>query len=416
VTRGRATAPPRARDPVRRCRRAGSIEQRPTTPVAFAVTCVFGALCACKGPRDAPSQDPPAAPVPARDAAAPDADLDACRAAAARLPGLPPAQRAAALIDGCRPCGDWQPLLTWNTLETDGGPSRAAIERALVACRAFCEPGARQRFLGTLDAARGQDTRGPWRYLGEICKAAVSAVPDSRFMGAPYFALDRIARALGGPGGDPALVAAIELPLPALGINGVGVDLPRAAGPPTGAEAGPPALTVYVDEIQLGALPRATLSATGVAVSGDYPGTSIAPAKLAAALARGPAAVLAPRLLPAARIAEVVAAAGGGHDLRLAVAVPGPGGWAIPTALPVALGSRSAAHGVRLALGSDAAAAIAQARAAPAADLTRDPPVIAIDRAATVDGLAGLLGALAVRGVTSVALTASPAPPRPRKP
>jgi hypothetical protein len=385
--------------------------------MAATALAVLGVLCACQGQRDAPSQVPPA-PAPAADAAAPDADLGACRTAAARVPGLPASQRAAALIDGCRPCGDWQPLLAWNTLETDGGPSRAAIERALIACRAFCDPSARQRFLGTLDAARGQDTRGPWRYLGEICKAAVSAVPDSRFMGAPYFALDRIARALGGPGGDPARVAAIELALPALGINGVGVDLPRAAGPPTGAaaEAGPQALTVYADEIVLGALPRATLSATGVAVSGDYPGTSIAPGKLAAALARGPAAVLAPRLLPAARIAEVVAAAGGGHDLRLAVAVPGPGGWAIPTALPIALGSRSTAHGVQVSLGADGAAAIAQVGAAPAADLTRAPPVIAIDRAATVDGLAGVLGALAARGVTTVALTASPGPARPGKP
>lgn len=388
---------------------AYAIGQLLAAVVAFVAAAALGA---CKGQRDAPSHDPPA--PGAGDAATADANLDACRAAAARVPGLPPARRAQALIDGCQPCGDWDPLLRWNTPVTDGGPSRAAIERAMIACRAFCEPNAKQRFLGTLDAARGQDTRGPWRYLGEICKAEVSAVPDTRYMGAPYFALDRIARALGGV--EPALLAPIELPLPALSISGVGVELPGA--PEIAEAAGPLALTIYANQILIGALPAARLSATGLTVSGDYPGSPIDPGRLAAALAASPGradtaarvpagdpvVLIAPRSLPAARIAEVVAAAGG-RDLRLAVAVPGPGGWALPGTLPIALIARPAAHGIRLALGADAGAAIAAARAAPRADLERDPPVIAADRTATADGLAGLLGALAAVGVKTCALT-----------
>jgi hypothetical protein len=389
------------------------------TPLASFVL-IVGALCACKDRRDAPPADPP---VSAGDAAVADANLDACRAAAARAPSLPAVQRAQALIDACQPCGPWQPLLDWNTPVTSGGPTRAAIEQAMLACHAFCEPNAKQRFLGTLDAARGQDTRGPWRYLGEICKAQVSAVPDTRFMGAPYFALDRIARALGGAPA-PAL-AAIELPLPALSITAVGFELPRAPGPAPAAEAGPTVLTVDATQIVLGALPIARLSATGLAVSGDYPGAPIEPHRLAAALAgrsgpdtgppgsmtrgrRDPVAVLAPRALAAARIAQVVDAAGG-HDLRLVVATPGPGGWAVPGTVPIALVARPAAGGARIALGASAEAAIAATRAA---DLRRAPPTISVDATATADGLAAVLGALAAREVKTAAIVAAPAAAR----
>ncbi|HEU4733623.1 MAG TPA: hypothetical protein VFT22_37270, partial [Kofleriaceae bacterium] len=246
---------------------------------ALAVLAVV--LAACKGGRrESPPQE--AAPPTPADAATADANLEACRQAAARAPSLPAAERASALLDACRPCGDWEPLLSWNTPVTDGGPPRAAIERAMAACNAYCQPGARQRFLGTLDEARGQPTRTPWRLLGEICGDAVSAVPDARFMGAPYFALDRIARAIG----DPAVLAAIEIPLPALTISGVGVDLPPAPAAPPTVDAGPAALTVDAAQILLGVLPVGKLSATGVAVTGDYPGAAIEPRALAAALAR----------------------------------------------------------------------------------------------------------------------------------
>jgi hypothetical protein len=373
----------------------------------------LGALVACKERQPPRPVAEPARPI-AVDAALADANLDGCRATAARLASLPRHARAQALLDACQPCGDWQPLLTWSTLPADGGPARAAIERAMLACKAYCEPNAKQRFLGTLDAARGQSTRGPWRYLGEICKAEVSAVPDSRFMGGPYFALDRIARALGEPSGRTA----IEVALPALSVTGVGIEL--AAAGPSAAEASPAALTVHAGEILLGALPSATLSPTGLQVTGDYPGAPIDRAALAAALARReladqPIALLAPSGLPASRIVDVVGAAGG-HALRLAVGAPGPGGWLLPTVVPVALLATPAASSRRLTLAASPGSAIDGARAArsgerPGAARPRPPFTIVVEPAATVAGLAALLDALAALEVTSVAVARPPAKP-----
>jgi hypothetical protein len=365
-------------------------------------------LAACKGSqRQSPAQDPP---KPA-DAGLPDANLDACRQAAARVPSLPAPERVQALLDGCQPCGDWAPLLAWNTPAAEGGPTRTAIEQAMLACKAYCDPNAKQRFLGTLDAARGQSTRAPWRYLGESCKAAVSAVPDTRFMSAPYFALDRIARAIG----DPALLAPIELPLPALTISGVGIEL--ANSPRTAPEAGPAALTVDASQILLGSLPTVKLSATGLTVSGDYPGTQIDPKALAAALARPelaghPIALLAPSGLAATRLVDVIGAAGG-HDVRLAVAVSGPRGWTLPGTVPISLIAKPGAGpaGIRLTLDASGFDAIKTAKATPRADLLRAPVTIAIDSTATVTSLASLLGALAYFDVKAVVLTASATKP-----
>lgn len=384
---------------------------------------MIAVLAACKGScRESPAQDPP---KPA-DAALADANLDACRATAARVPSLPPPQRALALLKDCQPCGDWGPLLAWNTPGADGGPSRRAIEQAMLACNAFCEPNAKQRFFGTLDAARGQRTRMPWRFLGEICKAEVSAVPDTRFMGAPYFALDRIARALR----DPGLLAAIELPLPALGINGVGIELPSS--PLTAPDAGPAALTVDASQILLGSLPVAKLSATGLAVSGDYPGTPIEPKALAAALANPaltghPVALLAPAGLVATRLIDVLAAAGG-HDIRLAVATEGPPGWTVPGTVPISLlaapahaGTAGAARtagtaGIRLVLDATADEAIKVAKATTRADLLRAPVTIDAGNTATIASLAALLGALGYFEVKTVVLVTSVAKPPAAKP
>lgn len=376
------------------------------------------ALAACRSdPPSAGQREPSTASAPS-DAAPADANLDGCRSAARRAAGLAPPERAQALIDGCQPCGDWKPLLTWSTLQIEGGPTRAAIEQAMLACRGYCDSSAKQRFLGTLDAARGHNSRLPWRLLGELCKAQVSAVPDTRFMSGPYFALDRIARALA----DPALLAPLALPLPAVSLTGVGVSLPSAAR--TAPTAGPAALTVDASQILVGSLPIAALSAAGIQVSGDYPGAPVEPTALAAALAvpalaSQPVAVLAPYGLSAARVAEVVAHAGG-RELRLAAALPGPGGWTVPGTIPVALlGEPRAAHpttgprpgsaapapgpGIALSLGS-ADAAIAAAHAASPEALHRAPVAIVIDDTATVDGLARVLAALSSLDVTSAAL------------
>ncbi len=357
-------------------------------------------LGACQNkPADPPAPAP--APRVIADAGTPDANLDSCKSAAAKIASIPSVQRAQALLNMCQPCGDWQPLLMWNNAPDVGGPPRELVERTMIACNAFCEPNAKQRFMGTLDESRGQDTRGPWRHLGEICKAAVSAEPDTRFMGPTFFALDRIARAIG----DPALLATLQLPLPALSLSGVGVTLPQA--PLRAADAGLGALTVDAAQFQLGTLPIAQLTPTGLKVSGDYPGTAIDAKALAAALATpalaGPLAVLAPRELPAARIVDAIAAAGG-HELRLAVGARGPGGWSMPGVIPIALLARPAAGGVRLTLDSTPDTAIKAASATPRAELTRAPVTIALAPEATVANLASLLGALSFFDVKSVAI------------
>jgi hypothetical protein len=354
------------------------------------------ALVACKGSEHQSAgvgSAPVVAAVP-RDAAPDvDANLDGCRTTIAKLATVPAAQRAQAVIEACQPCGDWKPLLDWNTPAAEGGPHRKAIEDAMIACIAYCDLSAKQRFLGTLDDARGQSTRQPWRLLGEICGAKVSAVPDARFMSAPLFALDRIARAVG-------VASPVEIPLPAVSASGVGLELPTAS--PSSPDAGPAALTVAADHLLLGSLPTAKLSPTGLVVAVDYPGPPVELRGLSAALAKSgaagaPVAVLAPPALGAARIAEVIAAAKG-RELRLAVAQPGPGGWTLPGTLPIDLVGRRAGPALRLGGAADAAI-----HAAEAADLRRGV-TITVDDDATVAGLATLLGALASHGAPSAAV------------
>jgi hypothetical protein len=311
-----------------------------------------------------------------------------------------------ALLEGCQPCGDWGPLLAWDIARADGGPTRVQIEQGLAACNAFCDSNARQRFYASLDAARAEGFRTPWRILGEACKAEVSAVPDTRYLGAPYFALDRVARAIG----DAAVLAPLELPLPAVSVTGFGLELPSAAM--LEPDAGPATLTVNASQLWLGSLPVAKLTPTGVQPSGDYPGTQIEPRALPAALARRtpadrPIALLAPRELPATRIVDAVVAAGG-HELRLAAADLELRGWSIPATVPIALAAKPRGRGVRLVLDDAAVDAIKLAKATPRAQLTRAPVVIAVDPTATVASLASLLGALGYFDVKSAVLVKAP--------
>ncbi|HET9621696.1 MAG TPA: hypothetical protein VFP84_10035 [Kofleriaceae bacterium] len=371
------------------------------------------ALAACKGDHGAPPParelpDPHAEPVAPADAGEPDANLDACRAALPHIASLPIAARAQALLDACQPCGDWTPLLAWNTRSDEHGPTRASIERAMAACHAYCDGNAKQRFLGTLDNARGQPTRQPWRLLGEACKAAVSAVPDTRYASAPYFALDRIARAIHG-------ASAIEVALPAVSINGVAYELPsvRFSEPDAGALA----LSVDGVQIQLGTLPTARLTADGLVVSGDYPGTRLAPGELAAQLRKArpagapPIVVLAPHALPASRIVEALRAAA--QPLQLAAAAPSPTGWIVAGRIPITLVTQPGPHPTVLPL----TAAANNDREILAPNAAAGAFTIVIDRSAQVDDLARLVSELAARGVREVTLTTTNAPPpRPAKP
>lgn len=362
---------------------------------------------ACKGKDEPkPPPTPPVAKAVPADAAvaAPDA-WETCKTALAAAARTPATKRAMSIIEACKPCGDWTPLLTWNVSAQDGGPTRKAIEATMIACKAYCDPNAKQRFLGALDDARAKDTRIPWRELGEFCKGDVSALPDARFMSAPLFALDRIARDVGARADGASLLAGIEIPLPAVSITGAGMKLPES--PMTKPEPLSSQITVNASEIRIGPLPRGTLTPTGVAVTGaDYPGTVVTTKALAAALDKltGPIGVFAPEKMPAARVAEVAAAAGK-HTLHLAVtSTGGPPGWAMYGTVPIALGSKVDKAGVTLTLHAVADEAIKAAKATPIDALKKAPVTIKLDKTATVASLAMLLGALAFFEVPAVTL------------
>jgi hypothetical protein len=268
-------------------------------------------------------------------------DWAACDAALVRARAAPLAARPQIVIDGCRVCGDWTPILRWNTPQTDGGPTRGEIEEAMLACDAYCSGEAKLKFLGTLDKARGTSARTPWRQLGDICKDQVSALPDQRFMSAPYFALDRIARAAGRRGGETARLAGeLELPLPAVTVVGTGVTLPELASG-VSPEPGDLAITLLGDSVHLARLPRARLTASGVTVELDahgYPGRPLTPAQLASELADQLRAspglpppsvtIVAPSAMAARALMPVIAAAAPVARVRLAaLAHESPAGW-----------------------------------------------------------------------------------------
>lgn len=373
------------------------------------------ALAACKGSKEAPPRQTPAVPphpMPEKPPEPVPGDWGACKAALAQVPKLPPNRQVAALIEGCRPCGDWTPLLTWNTPTEDGGPKRKDLEAAMLGCRAYCDPNAKQRFLGALDDARGKPTsRAPWRMLGEFCKEAVSSTGDARFMSAPFFALDRIARDVAGkPDGAP-LLAALDLPLPAVSQTGQGLALPESGV--TKPALPTSQVTITVDEVRVGLLPHATLGAGGVTVSAGepYPGNPVKLADLPAALDKLPPPVLvfAPKALPAARLAEVVAAAKP-RTLYLALAATSTlPGWPIYGMSPVELvasvpGKTTTTYTVG-ETGDEILKTIAPTT------LT-SPIAIAVEPTATVQSVATVLGGLAYKDVkTAVVTVAKPAKP-----
>ncbi|MEO6774492.1 MAG: hypothetical protein ABI467_15980 [Kofleriaceae bacterium] len=305
------------------------------------------ALVACKG-KDHPGNGTTAGgghPLTADAAIAPPIDWKTCNAALRKAATEPLDVRPSLVIEGCEVCGDWTPLLHWNTPQTEKGPTRKQIETAMAVC-GYCNANAKQRFLGTLDDARGMNVRTPWRYLGEVCKGEVSALPDNRFTTAPLYALDRIARAATAHGGESAnLMAAIELPLPAVTVTGAGLVLPDVEDgvSPT---AGPLAITWMGDGLHVAKLPRARLGASGVAIDlGNYPGEIVKPADLSAALARlangdpnMTITLLAPVATPAQALVPIIAAAAKVAPTYLAVnAHAAPEGWDLPATIPVAL-------------------------------------------------------------------------------
>jgi hypothetical protein len=299
------------------------------------------ALAACKGGgKDKPAAGSATAPVV-------DVDWAACDNALAAAASAALDARPQIVIDGCKVCGDWTPLLGWATPHPEGGPKAADIEAAMARC-GFCDGNAKQRFLGTLDKARGTDARTPWRQLGDVCKEKVSAVPDTRFMSAPFYALDRIARAAAAHGGDTATkLAAVEVPLPAVSVVGTGLVLPDVDRN-VSSKVGTVQITLMADAIYVGKLPRARLGAAGVQVDlgpDAYPGAQTKLADLPAALQAlvgedDTITLLAPVATPAEMLVPVIAAASQVAPVYLGVnAHDAPEGWTLVGAIPVQLTS-----------------------------------------------------------------------------
>jgi hypothetical protein len=290
---------------------------------------------------------------------APPVDWAACEKAVTAAASAPWHARPKILLDGCQVCGDWGPILNWHPQPQAGGPPRAAIEAAMERCAAYCVGMARDKFLGTLDDARGTASRMPWKQLALVCKERVSAVPDDRFVDGAFFALDRIGRAIGTHGGDLATQAfALDLPLSPVSVTGADMPLPSVTGLEQQAVADIQ-ITVLAGVITIGPLPRARLSANGVVValgSDAYPGKTVTVNALAGELTRlmagdktKPVALLASASLKAELLVPVIAAASVVAPLNLAVrAAESPPDWTLPQLIPVRLDGRKDAEALKV--------------------------------------------------------------------
>lgn len=288
---------------------------------------------------------------------------------------LAPAVRAKQLLDACQPCGDWAPILGWAEPST----RREDIDAALARCSGYCTAGAKQRFLGTLDDARAKGTRTPWRFLGQMC-----GEPEAvRYWSAPFFALDRIARATG----TDAVVA-----LPPVGVNGEMIALPAA--PVVSPDVPRHGLLVLDQHALPEVLPVGRLTAKGLVVDAAPPAASTR------------TLLLAPAGLPARRLVEALAPA---QVYALGAALRSvPAGWSLPGRVPVDLTRDTASRPTVTYEIVDRAtvdAAIARIKAATSAELA-SPTVVVRPGSARVSDLADLLGALAYRTVSAATLTA----------
>lgn len=354
------------------------------------------ALVACTGNEKAPPPKP-AVPVVA-DAAAPVDDwVAACEQALTHKQS--PVRKVMQIIEGCRPHGAWTPILAWATTPTD------ALVASMSRVNAFCTKDAQMQFVNEVEEARGKPSNRPWRVLGEKCGDKVGAVPDPRFMSAPYFVLDRIARATAAEPKLAPLATALDIPLPPVSITGAGFEL--AASSVMKPELPRWQVTITQAEIRVGLVPTAKLGANGIVVDmgpQPYPGELVDAKMLAAKVpANEPVVVIAPAATPAQRIAAVVPALAG-HDVVLAVtASGGPNGWTMAGIVPVTLDTVPDAKAYEWKLDAAVEAAIADLRGKPSEAFAHPRVVIAKD--ATVAHLAKLLGALAFRDARAASLT-----------
>ena len=374
------------------------------------------AITGCHGdPQGAPAaRGAGSASVPAPPDAAPVTSwIEPCAAALRAYPTTTPTRRPMALITGCKPYGEWTPLLGWQTLAADGGPRLEAIEAAMTASHAYCSTAGKQAFEGALDEARGSSTERPWRRLADVCGADVSAEAEARFASAPFFVLDRIARAVGSEPTLAPLLADLTLPLPPWSLSGAGVQTPSS--PVTKPDIGHVVVTVTQTGYFVGTLATVRFAASGLTVdlgAAPYPGTPATAFTLDAAVtnqlhAGESVAIVAPSGIRAHRIVDAVAATGNSYPVLLAVAAPGgPPGWVLlgtsPVRLMKTLSARATA--VPYALHGRCDDVVRAISAATPDSLGAYTPTLAIDADVTAADLAKVLGALAYKNVTAVGL------------
>ncbi len=382
--------------------------------VALVIVC---GLVACKD-KPTPAQGPvprDAAPgdaskwnvehhaIPVDAAPPPEGDWATCKATLEKVASAPPTKRVQMIIDACKPCGDWKPILEWQTLQEHGGPNRKVIDSAMAGCNAWCTPNAKIRFMGTLDDARASKTRTPWRELANQCKEEVSARPDGRFMTAPYFALDRIARWAGDQPDGAKVLEPIVIPLPAVTQTGVGVKLPDSAV--TKPDIVPVQVTVTAAGMTVGPTPVAKLAPDGVLPQGEpYPGKKVTAKQLRDEIKKlgggDKIALFAHPQLPALSIVEAIGAAG--TSVLAVTSSMGPVGWAQHGVSPVQMSRDKPAPGaLKLSLDDTGESAMAEVKKL-GAGVGKRGIYITLEKSATVGSLATLLGALAYFEVTSV--------------
>ncbi|MFN0253478.1 MAG: hypothetical protein ACKV2T_41805, partial [Kofleriaceae bacterium] len=233
--------------------------------------------------------------------------------------------------------------------------------------------------------------------------------PDGRFVTAPYFALDRIARWASAQPDGAKLLEPIVISLPAVSQTGVGVKLPDSAV--TKPDILPVQITVTASTMNVGPMPIAKLAANGVLPQGEpYPGTSAESTKAQPNKLRDLAMKLGDRValfanpqVPATRIRDAAAWSGMGGYLAVTSSM-GPVGWPQHGISPVKLtvGKPSPTE-IAIILDDTGATAMAEVKKL-GADAAKKSIRIVLEPNATVGGLATLLGALAYFEVTQVNL------------
>lgn len=357
-----------------------------------------------KQPRVVIDNGPTHPVIPVDAAPPPPGDWAVCKAALEKAATEPATKRVNGILQGCQPCGDWSPILDWQKTTEEGGVDRRKVEQAMAGCNAWCSPQAKDQFMGGIDEAREKKTRAPWRALGTQCKEKVSAVPDARFLNAPYFALDRVARWAATQTGGEAALAPIDLSLPAITQTGVGVTLPTS--PVTAPDTNTAQLTLTAAGVSLGEMPHAKLTKDGIVPQGEpYPGATVALKDLPKALEKvgGKAAVFAHPNLPAGKLAELVGYAKGAQLVLASASHAGPVGWDQHGVTPVMLSVVKMPDPVIITLGASPDDAVKLIKATPP-DKMKNGTIISLNADSTVGGLATVLGSLAYFEVQAATL------------